>query len=449
MKIFLNLIVQFFTKKENYFFLPLFIIYISPLFFNAQIPNGDGLRYWGFAENITNGFYAYDISNKNFLWNGPGWPLVLSIFLFFKLNVIVPALINCSFIFFSSRILFKLGKYLKLNSFLIIFIIYFIFLNQFDQISLATSLHTEPISILILLMLFKNFIFKPHSKKYLLINSSLTAFLILTKVIFFYIFLLLLILVTVYRFFLKSDIPKFLSSTIIISFLFISPYLFYTYKLTGEYLYFANSGGDIMYWSSNPNISELGQWKEGGENILDLLKTEKYSFLDKDLLHTTDSVLVSRRELNHINLEELTKGKSGLEIDLIKKRLAFENIINNPLIFTHNIIMNTSRLFLGYPYYLYFKPPYFPVYNIYNILKNSFLVFFFLASILIHFKTFRIKNVTENVLFLFLFSYLSITVLLANQSQRFLLPILPFIIIYIVFIINRKVSFSIKKNFHV
>ena len=56
-----------------------------------------------------------------------------------------------------------------------------------------------------------------------------------------------------------------------IAFLFISPYLFYTYNLTGEYLYFASSGGNLMYWSSNPNISELGQWKEGGQNILDLL----------------------------------------------------------------------------------------------------------------------------------------------------------------------------------
>ena len=440
----LKSILKTLSKDENYLLIPLFIIYAAPIFFSAQIPNGDGLRYWGYAQNITNGFYAYDISNEYFLWNGPGWPAFLSIFVYLNIPAFIPAVINCIFIFLSSKILFRLGIFLGLKKYVILFSIYFIFLSIPETVRLATQLYTEPICIFILLTLFKNLIFRSHSKKYLIINSFLIAFLILTKVVFFYIILVFLILILIYNLFIKSDIFKFIAFSILSSFILISPYLFYTHKLTGEYLYFANSGGDIMYWSSNPNISELGQWKEGGESILNLLKTDKYSFLDNELLYSVDSILVSKRELNHSYLSEIVKNKSGLEIDLIKKKLALQNIFNDPLIFTHNIIMNSSRLFLGFPYYLYFKPPYFPLFNTILVLKNAFFLFLFFISILIHYKSFNKNKMTENLLFIFLISYLSITVLLANQSQRFLLPILPFIVIYISYIFKIKTTIKIK-----
>ena len=127
----LKSILKTLSKDENYLLIPLFIIYAAPIFFSAQIPNGDGLRYWGYAQNITNGFYAYDISNEYFLWNGPGWPAFLSIFVYLNIPAFIPAVINCIFIFLSSKILFRLGIFSRVEK--ICYFIFNIFYFSFDS----------------------------------------------------------------------------------------------------------------------------------------------------------------------------------------------------------------------------------------------------------------------------------------------------------------------------
>lgn len=42
--------------------------------------------------------------------------------------------------------------------------------------------------------------------------------------------------------------------------LICSPYLVYTYALTGKIFYWGNSGGLSLYWMSSPHPQEFGDW---------------------------------------------------------------------------------------------------------------------------------------------------------------------------------------------
>jgi len=69
--------------KKNPFtwFLPFLILYSIFFFLNIdQDLIFDEGRYWSYASNLANGFYADPASDYGFLWNGPGYPIFLSIF---------------------------------------------------------------------------------------------------------------------------------------------------------------------------------------------------------------------------------------------------------------------------------------------------------------------------------------------------------------------------------
>ena len=108
--------------------------------------------------------------------------------------------------------------------------------------------------------------------------------------------------------------------------------------------------------------------------------------------------------------------------------------------FLKNWILNTSRLFIGYPYSLYFKPPNTPIRMVFNIILSSFLTISFIFSIII--LTLKFSSVDDSIKFLFLFTiiYLLGTSLMATQSQRFLIPITPAILFMIAYTMNKTIK---------
>src|SRR4030042_3798868 len=79
--------------------LPLFVLYciIFSLSANGSLDYGDEPRYAMYAENLTKGFYAP--TDTRLLWNGPGYPLLLSPFVIFKVPWIYAKMLNPAFIF--------------------------------------------------------------------------------------------------------------------------------------------------------------------------------------------------------------------------------------------------------------------------------------------------------------------------------------------------------------
>ena len=417
-----------------------------------ESPGGDGIKYWAYANNLYNGYYAEDISNPMFLWSGPGWPLFLSLFKFSGVPIAIGFIINALFVYFSSLVLFQILLRFSSHWILSLLACYFMFLSIPDGIVYSFKLYTEPVTVLAILLLTRNLIFKKNTLKYVVINGILVAYIILTKVFFFYTILPILALSLFLFFLTKKNFHLYLFRITVLSLVLISPYLVYTYSLTGQHLYFANSGGDLLYYTSSPYPSELGQWREGerelthkgGNNAIYKTIRNKYNFYDSELLMQIDSILLEKRIENHKKLVDLFEGKNGLEMDLIYKELALENIKNHPDIFAHNVFFNLSRLLTGQPFYLYFKPPYTPIFKTLLIIKSCFFLILILASLMIHVINFKLKDIGVNYALLFILLYLGGISLLANQSQRFLIPIMPVLIIYIFYILKKHVNIEFK-----
>ena len=97
-----------FDWKEYLKFLPLLILYVGvTLVFNDSHFKGDEGRYINFTQNLLKGYYANPDTKSGFLWNGPGYPIILVPFVYFKLPLIFPKLLNTLLVFVGVVFLYK------------------------------------------------------------------------------------------------------------------------------------------------------------------------------------------------------------------------------------------------------------------------------------------------------------------------------------------------------
>jgi hypothetical protein len=104
--------------------------------------------------------------------------------------------------------------------------------------------------------------------------------------------------------------------------------------------------------------------------------------------------------------------------------------------------MNLGRITLGYPHALFAKPPFSPFMSLLNIVKSSFGVILFLISLLLFVlypKKFNSKEVSIILLGLI---YIGGVSFMAAQSQRFLIPFLPFLFFWITLVFSKTISIS-------
>ena len=99
-------------KLNDYLkFLPLLLLYTIICITKQQnIFVGDEERYVIYADNLLNGFYAGTSSEYIFLWNGPGYSILLMFFRFFSIPLVIAKGCNGIFIYFGLVYLFKTLK---------------------------------------------------------------------------------------------------------------------------------------------------------------------------------------------------------------------------------------------------------------------------------------------------------------------------------------------------
>ncbi len=431
------LLKKFFSNR--YFLLsPVLIIYsYLILYVGRDEPVGDGHRYWKFAGNLLKGYYGEIDLKPGFLWSGPGYSIFLLPFKLFDTHIIIPTLFNAGFIFFGLYFFSKTLTFLKFRH-QIIFSYLLILFNP-TLFIYATYLYTEPL-IFFLIALFIYQIKSFNNKNYVeyLSIGIVAAAIILTKVIFAYVFLFLLSILFLVaikkKYFLGYIYP------ILFAFILCAPYQIHTYNLTNKLFYWSDAGGDLLYWISSPHEIDLGQWQEGNSNFLKETIKNKYANLDPQMINQINDIIFENRYKNHKPFLDSLSELNGIDKNdrLIKK--AITNMKNNKITFLKNWILNTSRLFIGYPYSLYFKPPNTPIRMVFNIILSSFLTISFIFSIII--LTLKFSSVDDSIKFLFLFTiiYLLGTSLMATQSQRFLIPITPAILFMIAYTMNKTIK---------
>lgn len=396
-------------KQSALFLLPLLMIYIIIAFFviNNEL-GGDQERYLIYAKNLLKGSYAID--GPLFLWNGPGYPIILAPFVGLNLGVAGLKSLNIIFLFFGVVLFYKtcLQFFNKKQALLFSYLLGLYYPNILFSIRYIL---TEAFAFFLAcgLLYFISLYLKKTSTRRLFLAAFFFAFLILTKVIFAYVVLataVILLLTTIKS--PKKPIFNYLAICLLASTITL-PYLFYTYNLTGKFPYYSNAGGQCVYWLSTPYENEYGEW----------IYANSQSFKNSPQFKNHNSYLSSIDHLKPVEKDQALKQKAVI------------NIKNNPKKFIKNYISNISRLFLNIPNSYSYENFSF----ILLAIPNSFIFVFLCISILL---TILLKNkipITIYISALLVIIYLFGSSLLCAYP-RMLFPILPFLFFWIFYMIK-------------
>lgn len=404
----------------------LFFILIALCLYHDTIDN-DGLGYLLFAHNLLHGFYSPPAPDIN-LWWGPGYPIILVPFVGLRLPLICITLMNAVFLYLSIVFLFKAMLYFLEFRKALLFSLFWAFC--YSSYHFLTLILTESFTIFLVSVFILSLVrtFNGQINKFLYLSGFVLGYIALTKVIFGYVILILLIwnvlLLIKNR---KENAYKRSILILLVAFITVTPYLLYTYHITGRFFYWGNSGGMSLYWMSNPNEKEYGTWHN--ENLNPVIK-------DIDIV-ITGALL----KLNHQkDIDEVRKYK-GVQKDDAYKRIAIQNIKNHPVKYFKNIVANISNLLFDFPQTYAYQHPIIKIWY-FSILYTLMLISFVLTILNWGKITFSIRFIV-----VFVFVYLCGSSLVSGANRQFIIMV-PALLLWIAYILDKLIILKIKFDIH-
>jgi len=382
--------------------LPLVILYFLIFGFLADksLEWGDQSRYVMYAENLTKGFYAPH--DTLLLWNGPWYPLLLTPFAYFKIPWIYAKALNPIFMFLAVCFIYMtLKQYMSEKWALFFSYLFGLYPPFYAEIR---YLLTEPFTLMLMsaFALFTVKWFNTFKYRFMLLAAVFCAFITLTKIFFAYVSLTVLVMAVIFSGW--SITCRRSVAIYAIGLLLCVPYLFYTYTLTGKVFYWANSGGLVVYWMSNPYSNEFGDVR-------------------------TDEEVARRPELvRHKEFFDKLKGLNYVQQDELMKKQAIENIGNHPGKIVLNLASNVCRLFFNFPYSYKYQHPR----TLFYMVPGSLLLG---AMILCVYPLIKLRRRLPSAI---IHSCGLSVIFMAGQSllyaeARYLCPIVPFVLIVIAY----------------
>ena len=440
------------TRNPFLLFLPFLLLYtgfVSLLHSNTLW--GDEIRHYISAQDLLNGFYSPAPPNIS-LETGPGYPLLILPFLKFHLPLICIKLLNAVFQYLSIIFLFK--ALLHVVSFRTALIFCLFWGSYFNHLDFIAFLYAESLSIFLTsLLLF--FIIKAFNKnelrntrKYFYLAGITLGYLALTKVIFGYIIIFMLIctglLWIISR---RSANYGRVAYILLIAFATTSPYLIYTYQLTGRIFYWGTSGGNNLYWMSNPVKEEYGDWLPTPKSDSILLISEAIETETKSIVTIKNNSkkyyargMADSIRLHHQKDFEIINSYKGVEKDDAYKSIMISNIKSHPGKFMINWISNVGRILFNYPYsYTYQKPT-----TLLRLPHNGIIVILMICCLiptLVHWR--KIIFPIRFMLF-FILIYLGASSLGSAETRMFTV-VVPMLLFWIAFIIRKSITIKIKE----
>ena len=340
--------ILLFMKKTNILknpyllfspFLIAFIIYVFIQPTNGTF--GDEPRYLLYAQNLNHGFYSPPDWNV-WLINGPGYPILLMPFLALRLPLISMTIINAFFYYFSIILIYKSLKELVSHNLTLLFsLAWASYLVAYQSIPL---IHTETLTYLLITILIYLIIItfkyskKDLSNKHIILSGFILGYIVLTKMIFGYVLLLMFSGCFILWILNRNNLNYRRGIIItIVAILTTTPYLLYTYNLTGRIFYWG-MGSDSLYWMTTPNEEEYGDWTEGIR--------QNPKFMANYNIYGADSLLRKNHQRDYDEINKFI----GIDRDDVYKKLAIRNIKAHPLKYAENIVYNVGRLIFHYPF---------------------------------------------------------------------------------------------------
>jgi len=430
----------FFKRTETLLsLLPLFLLLCIAIFSRSESFSkntiGDEVKFYEYAKNITNGYYAESVNPK--LLEGPGYPLYLSIYAAFDAPFVLVRASNIILLILASWYLFViLQRYIKRRPALVLTYLFGLYP---PMLRWANLMYAESLTLLLLLGFCYHFIIwyykELNYKKHFLLAMFFLGYLALTKIIFAYVIIVALLGNLIFMVFKRIADAYQLKRTVLIfagALVFFSPYVAYTYYMTGKFFYLGTHGGNILYFRSTPFDNEFGnsfsEWHVlkdiGGPEIL-------------------EDVMVNMDQLrkNHGEFLASIDTLSWMEKDSIFKAVAIENMKNYPSKYLRNTMANVSRIFFHFPF----------SYRIQNMATLGYLIpniFIVVLAILGIYPAFIRRKMIPRELFILLFLsliYLGGHTLLGGRG-RFLIPVVPIWLMFFSFIYFNILQIRIKNN---
>ncbi|MEO6133949.1 MAG: glycosyltransferase family 39 protein [Ginsengibacter sp.] len=413
-------------------FLPFLLLYILFVLFMYSTENsGDQSRYMGFVDNLLKGYYSPPPPLID-LTNGPGYPLFLLPFAALHIPKLFVVLINAGLHYLSIIFVFK--SLIQFASFRKTFILSLFWACYFNAYQNMAALTTETITIFLIALLMYSItkaFGKPDFKgawKFIILAGFVFGYIVLTKVIFAYIVLVMLIGCIILWLFKRNSV-NYRKAVIIlvIAFTTFSPYLFYTYSLTGK-VFYLSSASDALYWMSSPYNGEYGDWKGDLEqNPVDLG--------NYNIPGASDSLIAHHKK----NFDEIYKLEGALKQSEMFESIAIENIKKRPLKYAQNVFYNLGRIFFHYPFSYAIQRPK----SLFAMPLNGIILTFILLCIfptIIYWK----KLLFQLKFLLFIaFIYLGISSLLSAET-RMLTMVVPILIFWFGYIIQKTIKLNVK-----
>ena len=351
------------TRNPYLLFLPFLLLYIVfILILHSNNMWGDEMKHYIEAQNLLHGFYSPPAPYVE-IRNGPGYPILIAPLVALHVPIIWMKLLNAVFLYLSIVFLFKaMMEFVSFRKALIIGLFWGCYYNSLDFVALLFS-ESFAVFLVSLLSFFLIKAFRAQdskpSRKYIYSSGITFGFLVLTKIIFGYV-LMFMIIGCALLWLLNRHAANYKRGILIlmIAFISVTPYLCYTYYLTGRLFYWGTSAGNNLYWMASLSENEYGNWfpdpgPEGTSSLSNVFKkgpeqnggTLNLQNRTNYIPGTEDSIKAYHQK----NFEEINK-YTGTERDDAYKKVVMRNIKANPRKIIENCISNIGRILFNYPY---------------------------------------------------------------------------------------------------
>jgi hypothetical protein len=373
-------------------------------------------------------------------------------FVALKLPLISIKLMNAVLLYLSIVFLFKaLIQFTSFRKALLISLFWAFYYNLYYYLPF---MYAEPfvvflISFLlyVLLKAFKQNDFS-LSKKHVLLSGFIIGIIVLTKVIFGYVILLMLAFsLLAWLFNRKSVNYKKAVIILLVALATVSPYLAYTYSLTGRAFYWATSGGNNMYWMSSYHEMEYGSWFPDPVLEADsasMKNSEHDNFVNTGVLNLKsgpsftpgfeDSIKLHHQK----DFEEINK-YTGIERDDAYMRMAIRNIKAHPKKYIQNCISNIGRILFNTPNSYTNQQPG----NLSRIPFNGVIVLLSLFCMVVTLLNWRRVSFLMKFILFFTFIYLGGSIFGSAESRMFTI-IVPLLLVWIAYITGFTVKIKLR-----
>jgi 4-amino-4-deoxy-L-arabinose transferase-like glycosyltransferase len=440
------------TENPYLLFLPFLLLYILfVLIFQHSSLQGDEDRFLLYAKNLTIGYYSPP--SHITLGQGPGYSVILTPFLVFDLPLLYVKLMNPLFHYLSIIFLFKALKRIVSFKITMLFCLFWAcYYNSFVYMHLIYSeIFTSFLVSLLLFFLVKGF--TPDSsvngRKYIILSGFIMGYIVLTKVIFAYVILILVIILGLLWITKRSAVNYRKGLLVLaVAFITVSPYLIYTYKLTGKIYYWSTYGGENLYWMTTHHEGEYGSWfaapnrpsnfGKNKDSVMHFDESGYLNFVDGDnLIPGTGDSIISRHQKD---FDEITRNATtGLQRDAVFKRIAIRNIKSNPAGYIKNCLSNIGRILFNYPYsYATQRPS-----TLLRFPLNGIIAFLMIFCIVPTFLNWRKIIFPIRFMLFFILLYLGGSVLGTAETRMFSI-IVPMLLFWIAFILVKSVKIKLK-----